>query len=222
MEISAIILARVLYFVEGLELNPTGRVYFPDLVSALIERCGFQKFPQEFKDFDDTKGVEFSEGKWGDTVIETLKIYNTGLQLDTRVSTQESERVLKEALNWAIKEFGIVYDPKMLSRKAYVSDLVFRTEVPILSSYTPFANLCERGQAAFATLSHDKSPWQPVIFTVQSEGVPRKPLNAAFSIQRRAETMFSENKYFSEAPLPTDIHVDLLKRFEADVTASLR
>jgi hypothetical protein len=39
---------------------------------------------------------------------------------------------------------------------------------------------------------------------------------AAFTIQRRGQTPFEENKYFSEAPLPTDIHINLLEQFEAD------
>jgi hypothetical protein len=219
MEISAIILARALYFVETLEINPKGRLFYPDLVAALVERCGFQKFPQAVEDFDESKGVEFVAGKWGDTVIEMFKIYNTGLQIDTRVSTEESERILNGAIEWARTEFGIVYNPKMLSRKAYVSDLIFRTEVPILSSYSPVAKLCERGHAALSEVSRDKMPLQPIILTLQSESIPRKPLHAPLTIQRRADAAFSENKYFSEAPLPTDVHIRLLEQFEADVLA---
>jgi hypothetical protein len=46
------------------------------------------------------------------------------------------------------------------------------------------------------------------------------PLVAApFSIQRRGNALFSENKYFSEAPLPTDAHIRLLEQFETDLTA---
>lgn len=219
MEIAAIVLARTLYFVESVELNPKGRVFFPELVAALVERCGFQKFPQTIQEFDETKGVEFSDGRWGDTVVETMKLYNTGLQVDTRVSTAESERILTEALEWASDEFGVIYSPKMLSRKAYVSDLIFRTDVPILRGYSAVTNLCERSFAAFSEITHDKYPWQPTILTLQSETIPRKPLNAAFTIQRRVEAAFSENKYFSEAPLPTETHIRLLEQFEADVKA---
>jgi hypothetical protein len=217
MEISAIVLARALYFIESLELNPKGKLFYPDLIAALVERCGFRKFPEGLEHFDEAKGVEFVAGKWGDTVVERFKIYNNGLQVDTRVSTAESERIMNEAIEWAINEFGIAYTPQMLSRKAYVSDLVFRTEVPLLTSYSPITNLCRRGHAALGEISRDKMPWQPIILTMQSEGVPRKPVHAPLTIQRRAEAAFSENKYYSEAPLPTDVHIRLLEQFEADV-----
>jgi len=219
MQLSAVILARALFFVESLELNPRGKIFYPDIVSALVEKCGFHKFPQKLEEFDEVKGIEFESGKWDDVVIETLKIYNTGLQVDTRVSTSESERILQEALKWATKEFGVVYSPQMLSRKAYVSDLIFRTDVPILTSYSPIAKLSERAHASLGEISSDKTPWQPIILTLQSEGFPRKPIHAPFTIQRRAEAAFSENKYYSEAPLPTDVHIRLLEQFEADIQA---
>jgi hypothetical protein len=40
---------------------------------------------------------------------------------------------------------------------------------------------------------------------------------APFVITHRAESRYSENKYFSEAPLPTDMHIEFLEEFEAGV-----
>lgn len=148
MQRSAVGRARTLFFVESLELNPCGKAFYPDIITGLVERCGFQQFPQKLEDFDEKKGVELNGGKRGDAVIETLKIYHTGLQVDTRVSTAESERIIEEALNRAIGELGIVYEPKMVNRKAYVSDLILRTDAPILGSCSPIAKLSETGQAA--------------------------------------------------------------------------
>jgi hypothetical protein len=42
-----------------------------------------------------------------------------------------------------------------------------------------------------------------------------KPYAPIFTIERRADVPFVENKYFSTAPLPTDEHLKVLEDFEA-------
>jgi len=220
MQLSAVILARVLLFVETIDLSPRGNSYFPEIVKGLVEKCGFMKFPEKLEEFDETKGVEFIGGRWGDVTIETLKVFNTGLQLDTRASTADSERILGEALAWASGQFGLQYNSRMVSRKAYVSDLTFYSDAPLLGgSYSPISKLMQRTNNAVGDVIGDSTPWQPTVLTLNSEPLPRKPLHAPFTIQRRAENAFSDNKYFSEAPLPTDVHIRLLEEFEQDVLA---
>jgi hypothetical protein len=221
MQLSAILLARVLIFVESFDLNPRGKAYYPDIVQGVVEKCRFLKFPQKLEDFDEEKGVEFVGGRWGDVTIEAMKIYRNGLLLDTRVSTSESERILKEALSWAVPEFGLVYNPKMITRRGYVSNLTFHSDVPILGKdNSPVAKLVQQVNEVFSRTTGDTTPWGATNLTLNSEQLPRKPIHAPFSIQRRAETTFAEKKYFSEAPLPTDVHLTLLESFEADVLAS--
>lgn len=218
MQLSAVLLARVLQFVESFDLNPRGKAYYPDVVQKIVEKCGFQKFPQKLEEFDEVKGVEFVGGRWGDVTIEMMKIFSNGLLLDTRISTAESERILAEALSWSVSAFGLVYNPRSMNRRGYVSQLTFHTEVPLLGKpESPVSKFTQRANEAFAQISGDKTPWQPIALTLQSDQVPRKPVNAPFTVQRRAEIAFSDNKYFSEAPLPTDLHIALLEQFEADV-----
>jgi len=221
MQLSAVLLARTLLFIESFDLNPRGKAYYPDIVQGIVEQCGFQKFPQKLEDFNEEKGVEFVGGRWGGVTIEMLTIYRNGLRVDTRVSTAESERILEEALLWAVLKFGLVYDPKMITRRGYVSNLTFHSDVPILGkNNSPVSKLAQRGNEALAKITGDQTPWQPTVLTLHSDQLPRKPLHAPFTIQRRAETAFSENKYFSEAPLPTDIHISLLEKFEDDIRTS--
>lgn len=221
MQLAAILLARSLWFVESFDLNPRGEAYYPDIVAQVVEKCGFIKFPQKAEDFDEEKGVEFIGGKWGNVTIEMLKIYRNGLLVDTRASTAESDRILDEALNWAASKLGVEYHPKMIARRAYLSNLTFYTDTPILGrADSPVSKLTQRVGDAVREITGDKAPWQPVGFTLHSDPVPRKPVFAAFAIQRRAEAAFSENKYYSEAPLPTAIHLEELKKFEEDVEAS--
>jgi len=56
-------------------------------------------------------------------------------------------------------------------------------------------------------------------FSISYDLLTRKHALGSFSIQRRDNTPFSENKYFSDAPLPTDLHIKLLEQFEADLVA---
>ncbi len=221
MQVTAVLLARVLLFVETFDLNPRGKAFYPEIVRGMVEKCGFMKFPQKLEEFDETKGVEFVAGRWGNVTIETMKIFNNGLMLDTRVSTSESERVLTEALGWAASAFGLTYDPKMIYRRGYVSQLTFRTEVPILGANdSPVSKLAQRANEAIGKITGDKTPWQPIILTLQSDQVPRKPTTAPLTIQRRNDLTFADNKYYSEAPFPTDVHIALLEQFEADVKGS--
>jgi hypothetical protein len=82
------------------------------------------------------------------------------------------------------------------------------------------SRLAQRANEAIGKIIGDNTPWHPIILTLQSDQVPRKSTNAALTIQRRADITFSENKYYSEAPFPTDVHIDLLERFETDVKDS--
>jgi hypothetical protein len=218
MQLSAVLLARVILFIESFDLNPRGKAYYPDIVGGIVEKCGFLKFPQKIEDFDESKGVEFAAGRWGHVTIETMKIFKDGLMIDTRASTGESERVLREALSWSASTFGLTFDPQMIKRKSYVSNLTFHTEVPILGgSNSPVSRLAQRANDSIARITGDNTPWQPIILTLNSGQIPRKPTNAPFTIQRRAEIPFSENKYYSEAPFPTEVHIALLEQFEEDV-----
>lgn len=217
MKISAILIARVLGFMETADLNRSGRAYLPNVVAGLVERFQFQKWPQAFEEMDETKGVQFQSGLWDGTPVTQLTIYNSGLVVETQVSTAESEKIMENALLWAAQEFGLSYSPGDIKRKRYVSDLTFHTEVRLLDAYAPVHKLTA---AVAEHVSHIFGENVPYYGTRLDIDIQRHPFNttiAPFSIQRRGDTPISENKYFSEAPLPTDVHIKLLEQFEAAV-----
>jgi hypothetical protein len=222
MRVAAILVARVIAFVEVAELNPRGKALYPDAIRALVQRYGFQKFPSKLEEFDETKGVEFLMGKEGDYAIDKFVVYNTGLMIETRSSTDVSREILERLLLWAKKEFGLVYESKMITRWAYVSSVIFHTDFPILDALSnPLRKLARRITNSLAETSGEDVPYEPVVVTIGHDALNRKYPFAGFSLQRRAESPFSENKYFSEAPLRTDKHIALLEELENDVVASL-
>jgi hypothetical protein len=217
MELSAIILSRVLAFIDIMDLSPEGRVFFPDLLAGLVEKFRFQKFPKTFEETDETKGVKFSEGTWDGMSVLDFTVYNNALVMDTRAGTHESQRVVTEALEWAVKEFGIQYHAGMIKRWRYVSDLTVISEVPLLFANPAQANLSSAVGKEVSKILGETLTFHPTRSSIDFERHPKNMPMAPFDIQRRAETPFSENKYFSEAPLPTDLHFGLLEGYERDL-----
>jgi hypothetical protein len=76
LQLSAVILARVLGFVETFDLGQ-GKIFFPEIVPEIVKRYHFQKFPTSLEEFDESKGVEFLEGKSGNKVIQKFVIWNS-------------------------------------------------------------------------------------------------------------------------------------------------
>jgi hypothetical protein len=216
MQLSAVTLARYIGFVETFDLNPRGKVFFPEILKALVERCHFQKFPREYSELDEQKGVDFLDGKWGEVTVDKVTIYRDGILIDTRSTTADSERILHEALSWAASEFGITYRPEMIKRRAYVSNLTFYSQTPLLTVLNPtLSRLSDRVGRAVSEIFRRDFEYETTGITVHYDLSLRQIPVAAFTIQRRLQTPFSENKYFSEAPLPTDLHWTLLQEFEA-------
>jgi hypothetical protein len=217
LQLSAVILARAIGYIETFDLSPRGKIFFPELVREIVRRFDFQKFPKTLEEFDESKGVEFLEGKIGKRTIQKLGIWNTILVLETRSSTEDSREILEEILLWGAEKFGLNYRPGMIKRFAYVSDLSFYSDAPILSVSPALTKLAEKTSRLLSELWQEPVSYESVNLTIGHDPMARKYGIAPFSITRRAEAKFSENKYFSEAPLPTETHISLLEEFESEI-----
>lgn len=217
MQLSAVLLARVAFFVESVDLNPRGAAYYPDVVSALVHRYGFLVYPQKPEDFNEQKGVTLASGKLGDKVIAQVVIYNWGITLDTTSSTEEAEELLEEALAWSVQNLRLTYNKAMIKRKAYVSQLTFYSEKPLLS-INPVLEAVGQKIGKEVTRNLDLPyTFEPRAILLGVDPQSLKIPIQVFSIERREGIAFSEGKYFSAAPVPTKVHLDVLSEFEKAV-----
>lgn len=218
MEVTSIPIARFVAIFELTELDPQGKINYPDLFSALVARYKFHKFPQKTEEFDLHKGAVFEAGKWDRGSVEKVVIFGNGFIVETRSSTDESEAFLHDVLTWAKEQFGIRYSPETMTRKGYVNQIVFRSDVPILSQLSdPLSFLAKRVSQAVGVREKQRIDYELTQFWIHYDQTTRKAPLAAFTIQRRVDVPFSDNKYFSEAPLPTKEHIALLEALENDV-----
>ncbi len=223
MKISAVLLARFMAWVEVADLNPHGQLFFPSLVEAVVSRYGFQKFPQKYEDFNEEKGIVFESGFYDGVQIEKVTIYTFAIVLDTRASTDDSERLFNNMMSWAAAEFKITYDPDMITRKAYISTLTFFSDIPFIIRCVsnPVRRACEVLSAHVDQQFGNELEYTPTNLVIGHDVLKRKYGLASFTIQRRNEAPFEENKYFSEAPLPTKFHIKMLEILETELQAEI-
>lgn len=216
MKLASIILGKTLAYIEIADLNAKGNIFFPELVKALADRYKFQKLPKLEERGD--KGLVFEEGKIGNKVISKLSILDALLIMETRSNTSDSEQLIEEMLLWAVAKLGITYAPGSIKRHAYISDLTFHSDVPILGAASqPILDLAARTSDALTDIWQEPVRYYPANIAVGHDPMARSHGIAPFVITHRAEARYSENKYFSEAPLPTDIHIAFLEEFEAGI-----
>lgn len=213
MDIANVQRARSIWLFDTNDLNPRGKDIGTDLLDWLKDAYEFSKFPANAGDFEaDTKGLLFSGGSFQvrEEIFITveLRLYNDGLVADTRSSTEDTDLFLVDVLESAAKEFSMPYKPEIIRKKMYLSELIVRTNKKLLGATNP--KLAEfAGKIAVAT--GDKSPVELAGIGFWSEV---NPAASAFRFERKWGAEFSENRYYSRAPLPTAKHQEILNELE--------
>ncbi len=188
-------------------------------VRETAEQFHFQKYPQTLDEFDTQKGMEFVSGRLGKKTISKFVIWNNILVVESRFTTTETQEMLQEMLLWGTEKFKLTYSPEMIQHYAYVSDLSFYSDAPLLSLDPLLRRIAERIGSSLTKIWQEPILYEPFDLKIGHDPLARKWGIAPFQITRRAEHRFSENKYFSEAPLPTDEHIALLEEYEKEIVA---
>ncbi|MGH9585294.1 MAG: hypothetical protein ACRD4O_20450 [Bryobacteraceae bacterium] len=216
MELIAINLARLAAFVEVDALDPKGQSNLPDNINALIRRYGFSKYPTTIEEMDLQKGIQFAEGSLGDIAITSIQLFHNGLIIDTRSSTDNSKRVFDDLVILAKEMNGA----SVVSRRYHLtSQFIFRSELKLALLNPLLQPIADRlARSVSGNLNHSIS-FEPTAVLIGPQAWALKIVPSSFSIERRSETPFNENTYFSSAPLPTDEHLKLIEEFEQALSA---
>ena len=216
MRLLSILQARTVAYLEVDELFTRHHVLGPEFTPKMTERYGFLKTPEKLEDFlDEQKGIQFAFGRWEGTVINQLALYAHGIAVETAASTDISEKILYDVLSWGANTLNVNYHQGMIKRRAYVSGLLFSTDVPLNALHPKLRGIGERLSSSVANSLGHVFPYEVTGIFFGYDTTHTKPNAPIFTIERRADVPFAENKYFSTAPLPTDEHLRLLKDFEA-------
>ncbi len=210
MKLLSVALARSLWFVDVSELNPGGKDIFAHLLPALVDDYRFKVFPTEGEDF--SQGIKLQQGEFvkedGTVLSLNVTIFQDGIAADTYASTEDSDDFLEEAFQ-GLSDLGFVYDPGMIRRKAYLSHVNVTCAKPLSLLNPKLDDLAIQissalgGSPAFGFAAIEFWPDQTQVY---------KP--STFSFQKRVGDHFEDNRYWSQAPLPTNEHLKLLDDLE--------
>lgn len=220
MKLLSVQRARSIWFVNLMDLNPRGYNLL-SIIPAIIEKYKFQSFPTKWEELDLTKGVKYLGGTFQkdsrhDISVE-LNIYSNGLFADTRSSTEDSDAFLDELLTWITAEFDLVPYQEILNSKVYISELNMQTDSHLNAlnpKLTAFAN-----RLTSLIEGHENHPiaYETVGIYLWTNPIITNP-PGGFRFERVEGAPFNENRYYSAAPLQTNLHLEMLEELEKILT----
>ena len=190
-------------------------------MKALTERYQFLSNNSTDKASLAEKGLLFETGAWKGRDIKKLSFNPSLIFLDTEESTDLSQQILVDLFEWARKELGANFTPHLIQRWAFVSDIIFQTDFPLLhGQHKALMSVADKVAQAVQVNLRETLDFQPSKFYIGHDPTKRTGEIAAFSIQHRINTLFEDNIFLGEAPVPTSLHLELLEEIESEFRKS--
>jgi hypothetical protein len=187
-------------------------VYGMNVSKAFEKKYGFVEGPRTVKDFDLANGMTFLHGIFdGKVVIDKVKVYSNGIIAEAKADTVECVAFIMDVIEWAKNEIGLIMVPNTESPELYTSTLEVQMDCDLAK---PFSYFDQIGKMVETMLGSYRMPAR----TYEVSGFQfgdRDSQNTPFKFERRTGHAFSENVYFSIAPLKTQDHLRLLETLES-------
>jgi len=153
-------------------------------------------------------------------VIDSVQIYPTAVLAGTtgpHTSTDDADEFLNQLISWASKTFGIQY--LKIAEPAYSSQLEVKLARSLNDYFPSMKTVCEMASRMLPDIFSSKPPYEVAGITLSFDRLKYTPTPANVRIERRDSAPYSENLYFSEAPLTTKNHLVLLTALEETLRA---
>jgi hypothetical protein len=147
----------------------------------------------------------------GTKVAADLKIFTDGCLVETRSSTHDSELLLRDLLEWAPAALKLPKVKISIKKKLFVSEIYVSCEkelTMINPKLSKFVKTLAGAMPAEAPKSYQLAGMS--FATDPKEGTQL----ANFRFERQINTNFGDHRYFTAAPMHTDVHLDLIEQFE--------
>ena len=214
MKLLSVNTARAIWLGQVRDLNPKGMKLERILTSFLVDTYKFEKTPLTQEPTDPNKGLIFENGEFEakeeHPIIINLTIYNDGLVAESISSTTHSEAFLEDVLIRFSEFFKISSFTSVFKKKLYSSQLFVYTDKQLKLLNPKLKKISEYLSHNVEQSSLNFQVGGISFWPDQTSKVPP----ASFTFERALGVPFSENRYYSAAPLKTDQHLELLEKLE--------
>lgn len=210
--------ARSIWLINAVDLNPRGLNLF-GLINPIVAKYNFKVYPTKLEELVGKEVIEIKFDGGGfqkdpqNNIAITLTIFNDGFVVDTRSSTRDSDAFLDDFLNYLSNEFGLSPYQDVLRSKIYVSELWVKTEKYLNALNPKLANFSKRLTSLIEGHSYHPIAYETSGIIFWTDPIVTNP-PTPFRLERMIDRPFAENRYYSVAPLQTDIHLEMLNELE--------
>ena len=197
------------------EVHPIGGYYLTETIRLVAERYGFSQTPS-FEDAQKT-GAVFKDGRLVSGTkkinIQEIGYLNDGIYAIAQ-DTTTADFILDDLLTWAEQAVGLRPSITKIPRQ-YDNAAVVEFESDIEKRLDIFNELISSYNEMLASLYNEAVSVSLYQIGFAFDSLEANLLvNTKFTIERRIGLPFSSNRYYCIAPLKTEMHIELLEKFE--------
>lgn len=208
MEITKNLQSSVVRF---LSYKNADNLFVPDFISGIQRKYEFWEVPRNFVEFNLETGAKFSTGRFGDTNISALQLYRNGIFAESHASTSSIDFFVDDLLSWVQSEFQIECLISEPVKRRYFSSTEVKTSIDFSSK---FARL-DKVSKMLSKMANDTgvavATYEFSGLTINAEPNPRNVVQTGkFLFERRQGEKYEDNIFYSEAPVTSEQHKELL------------
>ena len=202
------------------EIAPLKSIDSAELIAGIVNRYDFKIFPADDipREQLDKNGAKFEKGriKFEGALANILEftVYNDGMVINSS-STEAASAFIDDLLGYIRSKFGF-REFTSKTQRTHVSQVVVEFEKP-LAKLVPASEMIIDLVAAETGKIYDspaRMNFARLDFQLETETSNIRYPIPRFFIERRAGTPFSQERYYSSAPMNTRSHLSLLEKIE--------
>jgi len=218
MKVISTDVARTTWLFPLTELNPYGKS-LTQAFRGLADRYNFKSFPAHSLDFDkESKGFLFNAGEFvnheGARVVAKLSIFTDGIVSDTWSSTRDSEDFLEDVMKWVKREHGVGLPPDRKVKTLYLSQFTVTTDKHIGGINPKLQAFADLVSAKVGDRWGGNSGFNVGGIGFRVSDPTKQFAPSPFRFELKDGTRIDEKRYFTLAPVQTDVHLELLDKLE--------